>query len=312
MIKNFTLGEGAFSADGEVLPDGATLQDNLYLLNKACVVISAREVRPLVSVGENFFAALDTNKRELEALQRELSDWNDTMFLMQCGPLPVLVMRYLWRGDRTLLVAVPRGALAKALRTPAAYDGVLFPMDLTFSPFSAAKMMPPDEKVFRAAQEWIAPYRFLRAANEESVGGAHNLMQLLVSRTIALARLCGVRALYYYSDMLYTTVINVNYPLLMARLSAVMMAVRRVAKEQTAHFTIKREGDGDPVIHVSFYLDTACELPELVCGSRLADDGGHGISFFANHTVKGLYHIQFSFCSKPSEQMGLRTDHKLN
>ena len=311
MIKNFEIGKGAFPVDGEVLPDTRALQDNLYLLNEGGEVISAREARPLVTVGENFFAALQTTPGELEAMERGLKGLHDTMYLMQCGPLPVLAMRYLWRGERTLLAAVPKGTLARALRTPAAYDGVLFQGDLEFSPLSAAKRMPPDEEVFRAAQEWIAPYRFLRAAKEELVPDTRNLMQFLISRTVTLAKLVGVHALYYYSDMLYTTVINVNYPLLMARLSAVMMAIRRVAREQTAHFTIKREGDGDPEIYVSFYLDGDGALPELTCGSRLTGCES-GVSFFANPTVKELYHIRFSFCTKPVEEMGLHaSDYKL-
>jgi len=304
MIKNFIVGEGAFPVDGELIPDERELQDNLYLLNEAGEVISSREVRPLLRVGQNLFAALGTEDGEWRKLSHTLAERFDTMYLMQCGPVPVLMMRYLWRGNRTLLAAVPRGSLAVALRTPAAYAGVLFPQDLDFSPLSASKRMPADETVFRMAGEWAAPYRFLRAAYEEHEARSLQLMQFLKSRTLALARMCGVHALYYYSGIGYATILNVNYPRLMAGLAAIMMAVRRVAAEKTAHFAIEREGEGDPVLLVSFYAHDDARPPELFCGA----DAGEGtkISFFANPTEKGLYHVRFPFCTPPVEVTGLR------
>ena len=305
MIKNFTVGEGAFPADGEYIPKEHELQDNLYLLSESGEVISSREVRALVAVGENLFTALGTDAAERRALFRTLAERLDTMYLMQCGPVPVLVMRYLWRGNRTLLAAVPRGALATALRTPAAYGGVLFPQDLDFSPLSASRMMPPDETVFRMASEWISPYRFLRAVNEEIEANPIYLMQFLKSRTLALARMCDVRAVYYYSGISYATVLNINYPRLMAGLVSVMMAVRRIGVERTAHFSIERQGDEDPTILVSFYIEGDKRPVEVFCGAD-AKLGIERVWFFENPAEKGLYHVRFSFCTPPIEETELR------
>ncbi len=300
MIKEFTVGEGAFPVDGEFIPEG-TLQDNLYLVNENGTVLASREARPLAVVGTDPFAELGTDLAERRALFRTLAVGADTMYLMQCGPLPLLVMRYLWRGNRTLLCAVPPLPLAKALRTPAAYGGVLLPRELDLSPLSASRTTPPDEEVFRAALEWLSPCRFLRAASEESVARPTDLMPFLKSRTLALARMCGVHALYYYSGIGYATVINVSHPRLVASLAAAMLAMRG-AREQTAHFSIERKGDGDPTLTVTFYPEGDLRgIEHLVRG----DEHGQN-ALFENPASRGLYHLRLGFCTPPREATGLR------
>lgn len=300
MIKEFTVGEGAFPVDGEYIPE-STLQDNLYLVDQNGTVLASREARPLAAVGTDLFAELGTDPAERRALFRTLTAGADTMYLMQCGPLPLVVMRYLWRGNRTLLCAVPPVVLAKALRTPAAYGGVLLPRELELSPLSATRMMPPDEEVFRVALEWLAPYRFLRAASEESMAKPTELLPFLKSRTLALARMCGVRALYYYSGIGYATVINVSHPRLVASLAAAMLAMRD-AREQTAHFSIERKGDGDPTLTVTFYPEGEMHgVAHLIGG----DENGQN-ALFENPASRGLYHLRLGFCTPPREQTGLR------
>ena len=301
MIKNFTIGEGAFAADGEWTADAGS-QDNLYLLDKNGTVLAARESRALLGVGDNLFAEFGVAAAEQDALSRSLAVREDTMCFMQCGPVPVLVIRYLWRGNHTLLAAVPPAPLAKALRTPGAYAGVLFPDDLAFSPLSASRVMPPDETVFRLAQDWISPYRFLRAAVEESKPGTAHLMQFLKMRTLALARLCDVHALYYYSGISYVTVLNVNYPKLISALSAAMLFAYDIAKERTAHFTVERRGDENPYLVVSFYKDPETALSAL---EHLAAKGE--MTLFESPFEKGLYHLHIPFCTPPMECMGLRS-----
>ena len=300
MIKEFTVGEGAFPVDGEYIPEG-TLQDNLYLVDQNGTVLASREARELAAVGSDLFTVLGTDPAERRAPFRTLTAGADTMYLMQCGPLPLVVMRYLWRGNRTLLCAVPPVALAKALRTPAAYGGVLLPRELELSPLSATRMMPPDEEVFRVALEWLAPYRFLRAASEESMAKPTELLSFLKSRTLALARMCGVHALYYYSGIGYATVVNVSHSRLVASLSAAMLAMRD-AREQTAHFSIERKGDGDPTLTATFYPEGEMHGIEHLIGG---DENGQN-ALFENPASKGLYHLRLGFCTPPREQTGLR------
>ena len=306
MIKDFIIGESALPIDGEVLPEAALQQDNLYLLDERGSIISCREARPLLTMGGNFFSQLGVAAAELKELARTLDEGKDTMYLMQCGPVPVLVIRYLWRGNRTLLAVIPGKELARQLRTPGAYAEILFPQDLAFSPLSASKIAPLDETVYREAQEWIGPYRYMRAASEEHVSGAGNLMQFLISRTVGIAKRCGVRALYYYSGIGYVTVQNVNYPLLIANLVAVMMSVKRAGREQTVYLSIEREGGRDPVIYARFYLDGELQLPELDRAQRAVSSRGATFSLFGDAAQNGLRHVRFSICAPMLEAMELR------
>ena len=306
MIKDFVIGEGALPVDGEANGANVAARDNLYLLDGMGTVLLASEVRALVPEGKNLFAELGTAAPELNALRRTLAEGEDTMYLMQCGAVPVLLVRYLWRGNRTLLAVIPDKDLAQALRRPAAYAGVLFAGELAFSPLSASKSMPADERVYRAAQEWISPYRALRAASEEHAVGVRDLLSFLVSRTVRLAEVCGVRALYYYSGIGYATVCNINYPLLMASLSAAMMAVRCLAKEKTAYFSIEREGDKDPLIYVRLYPEGEGEQAALhqLPHSISAQEGE--LLCFSHPSIAGASNIRFSICQKPLEALEVR------
>ncbi len=306
MIKDFIIGEGALSVDGEVLPDEQLLQDNLYLLDANGIIVSCREARPLLKIGDDFFGELGTDPAELNALIRTLEAGEDTMYLMQCGPLPVLLIRYLWRGNKTLLAVIPKKELVQPLRTPGAYAEILFPHELAFSPFSASKTMPVDERVFREAQEWIGPYRCMRAASEEHVSGAMGLRQFLISRTIGIAKRCGVRALYYYSGIGYATVQNVNYPLLIADLVAVMMSAGCVGREQTVYLSIEREGERDPMIYARVYLDGKEPLSELDWPCRSRSLSGAEFSLFEDAVQKGLWHVRLPICTPKLELTELR------
>lgn len=305
MIKDFIIGEGALPIDGEVLPD-EHLQDNLYLLDANGIIVSCREARSLLKIGDNFFHQLSTDSAELRALERTLTQGEDSMYLMQCGPLPVLLIRYLWRGNRTLLAVVPRKELAQPLRTPGAYAEILFPRELAFSPLSASKIMPVDERVYREAQEWIGPYRCMRAANEEHVSGVVGLRQFLISRTVGIAKRCGVRVLYYYSGIGYATVQNVNYPLLIADLVAVIMGASRTGREQTVYLSIERAGELDPVIYARVYLEGKEPLSELDWPRQSLSLSGAELSLFEDAAQSGLWHVRLPICAPALETMELR------
>lgn len=304
MIKDFIIGEVALSVDGEVLP--GKLQDNLYLLNASGIIVCCREARPLLKIGDDFFGELGTDPAELRALERTLGYGEDTMYLMQCGPLPVLMIRYLWRGNKTLLAVIPRKELAQPLRAPGAYAEILFSHELAFSPLSASKIMPVDERVFREAQEWIGPYRCMRAASEEHVSGAMGLRQFLISRTVGIAKRCGVRALYYYSGIGYATVQNVNYPLLIADLVAVMMGAGRVGREQTVYLSIERTEAFDPVIYARVYLEGKELLSELDWPRQSRSLSGAEFSLFEDAAQSGLWHVRLPVCVPKLEEMELR------
>ena len=89
--------------------------------------------------------------------------------------------------------------------------------------------------------------------------------------------------------------------ILMVSLAAAMLAMRD-AREQTAHFSIERKGDGDPTLTVTFYPAGEMQgLETLVMG-----DVHRQNALFENPTTKDLYHLRLGFCTPPREATGLR------
>ncbi len=289
-------------ADGTVSP----LRDNLYLLDGAGNVISSRAVRKIPATGTNFWRELDTMRGELNALCRTLLRGTKSNYLMQCGPVPVLVIRYPYAADLSLLAVIPEGEMAQVLRTPAAYDGCLYD-ELQFSPLSASKRMPYDAEICHQVRRWLLPYMCAigndGARNEKS----YALMQILIARTFRLAHLCGVRAQYDFSAIGYATVEGVNYSLLTAQLIAVMFLAMRAAKDKRVGFSLERAGCAAPVLYARMYLENAADpLPELASLYHTAASRGLLFEAGFDPARRGLLHLKFEFCAEELSVQQLR------
>lgn len=285
--------------------------DNIYLLNSEGTVISCRATRKMPVIGSNFWRELDTARGELTALSHSLARGERRAYLLQCGPLPVLVMRYPFAADSSLLVAIPEGELAVALRTPAAYDGKLFP-DLQFSPLSATKEMPYRQEILDAAKEWILPYLRVVARDGERHEEASELMQILTARTFRLAALCGVRAEYDFGGIGFASVTGVDYALMTAQLLAVMMLTHRAAAEKLVFVSLERAVGEAPTVYARLYLsDPADPLAELDGLRRATLLRGIRFEAFLDPERQGLLHLRFGFCTPELSVQQLRNPFEL-
>ena len=128
---------------GGLVP-GSTVshKDNLYWLDENGCVLALRATQSTLTVGARFFEALHTATAERQALYRTLACGKQGLYLMQCGAAPVLILRYPYAADRTLLALIPDEPLFTALRTPAAYfaDASLM-CEVELSPLSASRHM---------------------------------------------------------------------------------------------------------------------------------------------------------------------------
>ena len=170
--------------------------DTLYLLDADGTVLSFRGKREMPALGTCFFKELSTTKAELDALSRTLASGETAPYLMQCGPIPVLVLPYVSRGAPYLLAAIPEGEMALALRTPAAY-GEYLRGELKLSPRSLARSMPYDQTTCNLIRDWLHPYIrvFLREGLRREESGV--LMQILTLGK-ALRRARGLQFLEHW------------------------------------------------------------------------------------------------------------------
>ena len=298
--------ENVFPIGGVADGREATFCDNIYLLNGEGTVLSCRATRKMPVIGSNFWRELDTARGEMTALSRSLARGERGAYLMQCGPLPVLVMRYPFSATECLLAAIPEGELAVALRTPAAYDGKLFP-ELQFSPFSAAKEMPYRHEIMCAAKEWILPYLRVVARDGERHEEASELMQILTARTYRLASLCGVRAEYDFSGIGFASVKGVDYALMTAELLAVMMLAHRAAVERLVLVSLERAMGEAPTIYARLCLsDPADSLAELADLRRAALLRGIRFETFLDPERQGMLHLRLAFCTAEISVQQLR------
>lgn len=310
-MSEMLMFESVFPIGGVADGREAVFCDNIYLLNSEGTVLSCRATRKMPVIGSNFFAELDTARGELTALSRSLARGERGAYLMQCGPLPVLVMRYPFTADGSLLVAIPEGELAVALRTPAAYDGKLFP-DLQFSPLSATKEMPYRQEIFEAAKKWILPYLRVVARDGERHEEASELMQILIARTFRLASLCGVRAEYDFSGIGFASVRGVDYSLMTAELLAVMMLANRAATDKLVLVSLERAVGEDPTIYARMRLtDPADSLDELAALCRAARLRGIRFETFLDPERQGMLHLRLGFCAAELSVQQLRNPFKL-
>lgn len=282
-----------------------THSDTLYLLDRSGTVLSFRGNREMPACGTCFFKELSTTKAELEALTRTLTGGETKPYLMQCGPVPVLILCYVSCSVPYLLAAIPEGEVALALRTPAAYEGYLY-NELKLSPRSLARSMPYDQVTCNLIRDWLHPYIrvFLREGlrcEEASV-----LMQILTARTHRLARLSGVRAAYDFSGIGFGSIEGIDYKLLATQLSAVMMLAARVAKNKEIVLLVERGACEAPVIYVRMIAEVGEDpLPEL---KYLREQAAlHAAVFkWEFDAARKMLHIHFSFCTPEISVQELR------
>lgn len=280
--------------------------DSLYLLDDAGTVLSYRGERSQPSRGTCFWAELGTTRAELAALCRTLEKRETEPYLMQCGPVPVLVLRYPFYSAPYLLAVVPRGEVAQALRTPAAYEGYLY-RELKLSPHSLARKMPYDQEMCDRIRDWLHPYMcvFLREGKRREE--ASTLMQILMMRTFRLAKLCGVKAAYDFGGIGFGEIDGIDYKLLAAQQSALMLLAARAAKGRATSICVERDSNGVPVIYARMLLeDSQDALPELARLREVAISRGAIFKTEIHAAQEGVLHIRFSFCTPEISLQRLR------
>ena len=279
--------------------------DTLYLLDRSGTVLSFRGERELPALGTGFFKELGATKAELESLSHTLTKRETEPYLMQCGPVPVLVLRYVSCSVPYLLAVIPDGELGQALRTPAAYADYLGG-ELKLSPRSLARSMPYDQATCNLIRDWLHPY--IRVFYREGVRceEASVLMQILTARTYRLARLCGVRAVYDFSGIGFGSIEGVDYKLLGAQLCAVMLLASRIAKNKEVGFLVERREGEAPVVYVRLIAELGEDpLPEL---KYLREAAAHRAAVFKWEfdAAQKMLHIHFSFCTPEISVQELR------
>lgn len=299
------IGEYALPIGGVAEGQQVVHHDHLYLLDARGTVISSRATRGMPVAGDEFFRALGTSVAERRALYRALEGGWRCLYLMQCGPVPVLILCHLYRADMSLVAVIPDEPLFTALRTPAAYAEHLF-TEVQLSPFSASRQMPFSEQTCLAAREWMLPY--VRAVVHEghSTEKAFALEQWLTLRTVRWANLIGVNAYYDFAGMGYGTVEDIDYAVLSTDLLALMLACKRVSNDATLYLAIERDGYHAPCVYARLSL-TDCVLPtELEAAQRSSLIRGMQFSAHFDATREGLLHVRFSFCGSPIDLQELR------
>ena len=300
MIGEYTLPIGGV-AEGQQVAH----HDHLYLLDAKGTVISCRATRGMPAVGEEFFRVLGTSVAERRALYRALEGGLRGLYLMQCGPVPVLILCHLYRVDLSLVAVILDEPLFTALRTPAAYADYLF-AEVLLSPFSAARQMPFSEEICLAARDWMLPY--VRAIAHEGCAkeSAATLGQWLTLRTVRWANLIGVQAFYDFSGMGYAPVEDIDCAVLGADLLALLLACKRASSDGSLYLAAERDGYKAPTVYARFLLAGDALPPELEAAKRTSLLRGMRFSAYTDPTRKGLLHLRFSFCGAPIDLQELR------
>ena len=307
-MMDFTM-EASLPISAVVDGTAVAHSDSLYLLDDAGTVLSYRGERSQPSRGTCFWAELGTTRAELAALYRTLEKRETEPYLMQCGPLPVLVLRYPFYSAPYLLAVIPDGEVAQALRTPAAYEGYLYG-ELKLSPHSLARKMPYDQAMCNRIRDWLHPYMCVFLREGKRCEEASTLMQILMMRTFRLAKLCGVKAAYDFSGIGFGEVDGIDYKLLAAQKSALMLLA---AQGKEIAIGIERDAGEAPVIYARMLLKNSDDaLPELASLRRAAALRGATFETQLGVTQKEMLHIHFSFCTPEISLQGMRNPFILN
>ena len=121
-----------------------------------------------------------------------------------------------------------------------------------------------------------------------------------------MAKLCGVRAAYNFSSIGFESIEAIDYKLLAAQLSAVMLLAVRVAINREIGLLIERKGGEAPVVYVRMRADTIEDpIPELR-HLREAARLRAAVFKWEFDAAEKMLHIYFSFCTPEISVQGMR------
>ena len=281
--------------------------DSLYWLGEDGCVLAARATRKAPLVGENFFEALRTATAERRALFVTLERGKQTPYLMQCGPVPVLILRYPYTGNRTLLAVVPSEPLFTALRTPVSYfTDTPLSREVELSPLSASRTMPLDEQHYMALTDWLVPYLRLCAQEGKRQEKPAALIRWLSFRTARLANVLGIDVQYDFGGVGYAEIKEILYAPLFVNLLSLMLAARRAALPGALYIGIVREGIAAPRLYARLQLQEAGVPREIAFACRALQLRGVPCRVWQDPARESLLHAELGFCAAPLAQQGLR------
>lgn len=303
LISNLAMPIGGLVRGSEAVHD-----DNLYWLDESGTVLAARAKRSVPAIGENFFAALQTALAERRALYRTLECGKQGLYLMQCGPVPVLVLRYPYAANRTFLALIPNEPLFTHLRTPAAYfTDVALMREVELSPISASREMPFCEQIYQALTSWLLPYFRLCAKEGVRCEKPAQLMQWLMFRTARVANAVGVDVQYDFGGIGFAEIGEILYETLFVNILSLVLAAQRTAAADTPlYLGVIREGVSAPRLYARMQL-TAPTVPteiEVACRSLAVRGIPHRV--WLDGAREGLLHVELGFCAAPLSKQGMR------
>ncbi|MBE6604709.1 MAG: hypothetical protein E7639_03260 [Ruminococcaceae bacterium] len=292
---------------GMVQGSEAVHDDNLYWLDESGKVLAARATRAMPLVGESFFAALQASVAERRALYRTLECGKQGLYLMQCGPVPVLILRYPYAADRTLLALIPNEPLLTVLRTPAAYfaDACLM-REVELSPISASREMPLCEKTYQMLTAWLLPYFRLCAKEGKRRERPAELMQWLMFRTARIANAVGVDVQYDFGSVGYAEVGEVLYETLFVNILSLTLAAHRAASEGALYISVIREGVAAPKLYARMQLKEPTVPSEIEVACQALAVRGIPYRVWQDPVRQGLLHAELGFCGAPLSKQGMR------
>ena len=293
------------SADGELDARGEVNTGGYFLLSHTGEVLFARGGGDLPLVGEQFFEALGTVKGERDVLEKTLLRGAREPYLLQCGETPVLLFRLPYRGNLTLLAAIPPRVVAEVLKNPAPYADISG-YSIKLSPLSLAAQAAPDEHGYRLMTEWLQTVMPVVSGTLLREEQAKHLASILQRRLCALARFTGVLVQYDLSALSYGTVTGLDDALLVAMLGAVFCSLSSLARDRVLHIAAVRDSLGEPRLHIRIY--TAEKMPPDGLAALLQSLAPRGMKWecYRDPAVTGLWHIVLPLCAKELSLQQLR------
>jgi hypothetical protein len=281
-------------------------EDSLFLLDAAGTVLGCRSNLEFPVRGADFFASLHTDPAEREALFESLTAFTEDSYLMQCGDVPVLILRAGFPAARLLVAVVPPPGLRPLLQFPAAYVDALG-QHLVLSPASLRAYRAPREKLLDACNEWLIPYQQASFFNGSGNDHGNAVAYVLAGRISRLVALCGVSLEYDLSGIGAAPLPNADLRLFSTTLTALFLLARRAAPTHGLSLYIERRGPDAPAVHATLYTDIPQkDFTELAGLAAIAER--RGMLFDVTRDLKdpSLWHIAFTFCPKEISLQGVR------
>jgi hypothetical protein len=281
-------------------------EDSLFLLDAAGTVLGCRSNLESPVRGEDFFAALHTDPAEKTALFETLTAFTEDSYLMQCGDVPVLILRAGFPAARLLVAVVPPKRLHATLRSPAALVDALG-QHLILSPTSLRTYRAPREKPLDACNEWLIPYQQATFFTGSGKDHGNAVAYVLAGRISRLVALCGVLLEYDLSGIGGAPLPNADMRLLSATLTALFLLARRAAPTHGLSLYIERRGPDAPAVHATLQTSTPPgDFTELAGLAALAERRGMLFDVARDLKDPSLWHIAFTFCPKELSLQGVR------